>query len=50
VTGNILRKGKVRGTTSFFSSTDLQTTERQAIPIAANDAAIKLTTEVSEGW
>jgi hypothetical protein len=50
VTGNILRRGKVRGNTSFFSSTDLQTTERQAIPIAAKDAAIKLTTEVSEGW
>ncbi|MGA7905746.1 MAG: LPS assembly lipoprotein LptE, partial [Terrimicrobiaceae bacterium] len=50
VTGNILRKGKVRGTTSFFSSTDLQITERQAIPIAAKDAAVKLTTEVSEGW
>ena len=50
VTGNILRKGKVRGTTSFFSSTDLQITERQAIPIAAKDAAVRLTTEVSEGW
>jgi hypothetical protein len=50
VTGNLLRKGKVRGTTSFFSNTDLQITERQAIPVAAKDAAVKLTTEVSEGW
>jgi hypothetical protein len=50
VTGSILRRGKVRGNTSFFSSTDLQTTERQAIPIAAKDAAIKLTVEVAEGW
>ena len=50
VTGSILKKGKVRGNTSFFSSTDLQTTERQAIPVAAKDAAVKLTTEVAEGW
>ena len=50
VTGSILKKGRVSGDTSFFSNTDLQTTERQAIPVAARDAAIKLTTEVAEGW
>jgi hypothetical protein len=50
VTGSILKKGRVRGDTTFFSSSDLQTTERQAIPVAAKDAAIDLTTEVSEGW
>ena len=50
VTSSILKKGRVRGDTSFFSSSDLQTTERQAIPVAAKDAAIKLTTEVAEGW
>ena len=50
VTGSILKKGRVRGDTSFFSNSDLQTTERQAIPVAARDAAIKLTTEVAEGW
>lgn len=50
VTGSILKKGKVRGDSSFFSNSDLQTTERQAIPVAARDAAIKLTTEVAEGW
>jgi outer membrane lipopolysaccharide assembly protein LptE/RlpB len=50
VTGSILKKGKVRGESSFFSNSDLQTTERQAIPVAARDAAIKLTTEVAEGW
>jgi outer membrane lipopolysaccharide assembly protein LptE/RlpB len=50
VTGNILKIGKVRGDSSFFSNSDLQTTERQAIPVAARDAAIKLTTEVAEGW
>jgi outer membrane lipopolysaccharide assembly protein LptE/RlpB len=50
VTGGILKKGRVRGDTSFFSSSDLQTTERQAIPVAAKDAAIELTTQVAEGW
>ena len=50
VTGSILKRGKVRGETTFFSSSDLQTTERQAIPVAAKDAAIELTTAVAEGW
>ena len=50
VTGNILKKGRVNGDTSFFSNTDLQTAERQAIPVAARNAAVKLTTEVAEGW
>jgi outer membrane lipopolysaccharide assembly protein LptE/RlpB len=50
LTGSILKKGRVRGETTFFSSTDLQTTERQAIPVAAKNAAIELTTEVAEGW
>ena len=49
VTGSILKKGRVRGSTSFFSNSDLQTTERQAIPVAARDAAIQLTTDVAEG-
>ncbi len=50
VTGSILKKGRVTGRSTFFSNTDLQTTERQAIPIAARNAAVELTTEVSEGW
>jgi outer membrane lipopolysaccharide assembly protein LptE/RlpB len=50
LTGSILKKGRVRGEATFFSNSDLQTTERQAIPIAARDAAIELTTAVAEGW
>lgn len=50
VTGSILKKGRIIGDTSFFSNTDIQTAERQAIPVAARNAAIKLTTEVAEGW
>jgi len=50
VTGAILMQGRVRGRTSFFSSEDLQTTERQAIPVAAQDAAVQIVTEIAEGW
>lgn len=50
VTGSILKKGRVNGRSSFFSNTDLQTAERQAIPVAVRNAAIQLTVEVAEGW
>jgi outer membrane lipopolysaccharide assembly protein LptE/RlpB len=50
VSGSILKRGRVRGKTTFFSSSDIQITERQAIPVAAKDAAIELTTAVAEGW
>jgi hypothetical protein len=43
-------QGRVVGRTSFFSGSDLQTVERQAIPVAAKDAAVQLATEISEGW
>jgi hypothetical protein len=49
VTGSLQeRKGPRRHL--FLSSSDIQTTERQAIPVAARDAAIELTTEIAEGW
>jgi len=50
VTGSILKKGRVNGRSTFFTNTDLQTAERQAIPVAARNAAIQLTVEVAEGW
>jgi hypothetical protein len=50
VTGATLMEGQVRGRTTFFSGNDLQTVERQAIPVAAADLATALTTEISEGW
>jgi hypothetical protein len=50
VSGSILKRGRVRGETTFFTSSDIQITERQAIPVAAKDAAIELTTAVAEGW
>lgn len=50
VTGIILMSGRIRGDASFFANNDLQTTERQAIPVAARDLSIELTTRLSEGW
>ncbi len=50
ISGAILMQGRVVGRTSFFSGSDLQTVERQAIPVAARDAAVQLATEISEGW
>lgn len=50
VTGVQLMSGRVRGDTSFFTSPDIQTDERQAIPVAAQDMAIQLVSEISEGW
>lgn len=50
VTGIILMSGRIRGDAAFFANNDLQTTERQAIPVAARDLSIELTTRLSEGW
>lgn len=50
VTGVLLMQGRADGDTSFFSNNDLTTAETQAIPIAAQNMAVDLTTELSEGW
>ena len=42
--------GIVAGTTSFFVGTDVTTDERQALPLAAEDLAVDLVSELSEGW
>lgn len=49
-TGAVLMTGTVSGKANFFSSVDLQTSQRQAIPIAGQDLATTLTTAISEGW
>jgi hypothetical protein len=38
------------GTTSFFVGTDVTTDERQALPLAAEELANHLVTQLSEGW
>ncbi len=40
----------VIGTTSFFVGTDVTTDERQALPLAAEELAGHLVTQLSEGW
>ena len=42
--------GEVTGTTSFFVSSDVTTDERQALPLATEDLATRLVTQLSEGW
>jgi outer membrane lipopolysaccharide assembly protein LptE/RlpB len=41
---------EVIGTTSFFVGTDVTTDERQALPLAAEELATHLSTQLSEGW
>ena len=42
--------GEVTGTTSFFVSSDVTTDERQALPLATEDLATRLVTQLSERW
>lgn len=51
VTGEQLTHGRVTGSTSFFvSGNDVNQDERQAIPLALEDAATRLVSRLSEGW
>jgi hypothetical protein len=56
VTGRELEVRTVVGTTSFFVSgsntiaADVTQDERQALPIAAEDLAVRLVSQISEGW
>jgi hypothetical protein len=38
------------GATTFFVSTDVTTDERQALPLATEDLATRLVSQLSEGW
>jgi hypothetical protein len=38
------------GRTSFFVSSDPTTDERQALPLATEDLATRLMTQLTEGW
>ncbi len=40
----------VSGSTSFFVGSDVTTEERQALPLAAEDMAVRLVSQLSEGW
>ncbi|MDP9291373.1 MAG: LPS assembly lipoprotein LptE [Verrucomicrobiota bacterium] len=45
-----IEKRSVVGSTSYFVTGDIQQDERQALPLAASDAAGQLVSEISEGW
>ncbi|HST29887.1 MAG TPA: LptE family protein [Chthoniobacterales bacterium] len=47
---NLGPPGEVVGTTSFFVGTDVTTDERQALPLATEELANRLVTQLSEGW
>ncbi len=49
--GRIISPPKeVAGTTSFFVGPDITSDERQALPLAAEELAIRLVSQLSEGW
>jgi hypothetical protein len=43
-------QGIAVGTTSFFVGTDVTTDERQALPLATEQLATQLVSQLSEGW
>jgi hypothetical protein len=55
-TGVVLDNRSITGSTSFFvggenlNSADSVQDERQAIPLAAEDLAVRITSLISEGW
>ncbi|MEA3187118.1 MAG: hypothetical protein QOD99_948 [Chthoniobacter sp.] len=48
--GTRIRSQSIDGHTSFFVGGDVNQDERQAIPLAAQDAAVRLVSQISEGW
>ena len=42
--------GEATGTTNFFVGTDVTTDERQALPLATEELATHLVSQLSEGW
>ena len=50
-TGEVLTIGSVVGNTSFMvSGNDVNQDEREAIPLALADAAVRVVSHVTEGW
>ena len=48
--GKTLGSAAVSGSTSFFVGTDVSTDERQALPLASEELARHLVSQLSEGW
>ncbi len=48
--GKVLDSGQTNGTTNFFVGNDVTQDERQALPIAAEQLAVRLVSAVAEGF
>jgi outer membrane lipopolysaccharide assembly protein LptE/RlpB len=48
--GKVLAPGSASGSTSFFFQNDVNTDERQALPLAAEELARHVVSQLSEGW
>jgi hypothetical protein len=48
--GQVLSPGAASGSTNFFVGTDINTDERQALPLAAEEMARHLVSQLTEGW
>ena len=49
-TGETIDEKNATGTTTFFVSGDVNQDEIQAVPLAAQDAAVRMVSEFGEGW
>jgi len=49
-TGEVIEKGTVEGQTTYYIGNDMNEGERQALPLAVKDAAVRLVGQISEGW
>src|SRR5690348_5997598 len=49
-TSEVLGQRCIEGVTSFFVGNDTASQEREAIPLAVEDAAVQFTSFLSEGW
>jgi hypothetical protein len=49
-TSEVIGQRNLEGVSSFFVGNDTASQERQAIPLAVEDAAVQFTSYLSEGW
>jgi hypothetical protein len=49
-TRQLMNQRNIEGDTSFFVGNDIFTQEREAIPLAVEDAAVQFVSFLSEGW
>jgi hypothetical protein len=49
-TGEVVGQRNIDGVSSFFVGNDTASQQREAIPLAVEDAAVQFTSYLSEGW